>query len=359
MLDWRTIARLKPNHRFGMANGGWAYDAYPELETLDAGKAITVAELEGPGVITNFHSTQHGIWAADMSTLLSPAHYARGIIFEVYYNGESTPSVRVPLADFHADGCGGRARHFTSLFVEKAPESYNCFIPMPFERSARVVLRNDTDRDIHNYSFVEWERLPTWENGLGYFHAAWKRFAFPLHADSDEHFFHVDGAGAFLGRSWSVCTDEPFFEGFHFVMEANNEYRLDGETRPRADYLGTEDSFGFSWGFRRLFSGLHNGINDVQHEIPARLSLYRFHAANAIQFAKSLDLRVNWSHEWRSNRAFQERIAARHAAGRGWIDYATTFYWYQQHVGFPHEPLLPLAERARDVLIPNPNVTTT
>lgn len=34
------ITRIKPHARFGMCNGGWAYDAYPELETLDAGRAM-------------------------------------------------------------------------------------------------------------------------------------------------------------------------------------------------------------------------------------------------------------------------------------------------------------------------------
>jgi len=32
----KNLARMKSNE-FGSCNGGWAYDAYPELETLDAG----------------------------------------------------------------------------------------------------------------------------------------------------------------------------------------------------------------------------------------------------------------------------------------------------------------------------------
>ena len=354
MLDWRSIARLKPRHRFGMANGGWAYDAYPELETLDAGKRITVADLKGPGVITNFHSTQHGIYAADPCTLKPPAYYARGVVLEVYYNGASTPGVCVPIGDFHGDGNGGRARHFTSLFVEKAPETYNCFIPMPFEHAARVVLRNDTDQNLSNYSFVEWEQLPEWEHDLAYFHATWQRRAFQLHGDTNFHAFHLDGAGSFVGRTWGVCTDEPTFDDFHFVMEANNEFRLDGEERPRADYLGTEDSFGFSWGFRSLFSGLYNGINDVQHETPSLLSLYRFHGANAMGFSESLDLKVNWSYEWRTNTEFQAKLAELRDTDRGWVDYATTFYWYQQHAGYDHAPMPPMDERAALLLHPNP-----
>jgi len=345
----KDIARLK-NHDFGSCNGGWAYDAYPELETLDAGRSITIADIKGPAVITNIHSTQHFTGDGSLSVDENKAVNARGILLEIYYNDVDAPSVQVPLGDFFADGCCGKARHFSTPFVEKAPESYNCFIPMPFETSARVVLRNETSYNLGNYSFVEFEKLPSWEKDLGYFHATWKRFAFQLHGRTDQHFLHIDGKGHLIGCAWSICTDEPFFKEFHFVMEGNNEIRIDGEKDPRADYLGTEDSFGFSWGFREPFIGIHNGINFVQHETPSMLSIYRFRDINAIRFNKSLDIRIDWSHEWLGNENFQKAIAELYAKDHGWVDYATTYYWYQESVGYDHTPLMPLDERMRPIL---------
>jgi len=354
ITNWKDITRLNNQRNFGSCNGGWAYDAYPELETLDAGRSITIATIEGPGVITNIHSTQHFIRDNELSEDERKALSARGVILEIYYNGIPTPAVQVPLGDFFGDGCGGRARHFSTPFVEKAPESYNCFIPMPFEQSARVVLRNETAYNLSNYSFVEFERMPSWEDGLGYFHATWKHGAFQLHSKTDQHFLHIDGCGHLIGRTWSVCTDEPFFKDFHFVMEGNNEIRLDGEEEPRADYLGTEDSFGFSWGYRQPFIGVYNGINFVQHETPSLLNIYRFRGTNVVRFAKSFDLRIDWSNEWTAHERFQQEIAGLHSKGRGWIDYATTYYWYQQRVGYKHEDLISLAERAKPILHPNP-----
>ena len=354
MITNFEITKLNNQGNFGSCNGGWAYDAYPELETLDAGRCITIAEIKGPAVITNIHSTQHFIGDNELSEVERKALSARGVILEIYYDDIATPAVRVPLGDFFGDGCGGRARHFSTLFVEKAPESYNCFIPMPFEKSARVMLRNTTAYNLANYSFVEFERLPAWEDELGYFHATWKRFAFQLQGNTDRHFFHLDGCGHLIGRAWSICTDEPFFKGFHFVMEGNNEIRLDGEANPRADYLGTEDSFGFSWGFREPFIGIHNGMNFIQPENPSMLNIYRFRNTNVIRFLKSFDLRIDWSNEWTKNEDFQRKIAELHAQGGGWIDYATTYYWYQKEVGYKHEDLIPLAERVKAILHPNP-----
>lgn len=349
----KDMARLRDGQDFGSCNGGWAYDAYPELETLDAGRCITIADIKGPAVITNIHSTRHFIMDEALSEDDRKAMAARGIVIEIHYNDMDTPAVRVPLGDFFGDGCGGRARHFSTPFVEKAPESYNCFIPMPFEESARVMLRNETEYNLMNYSFVEFERLPSWESDLGYFHATWKRFAFQLSGNTDQHFFHIDGCGHLIGRAWSICTDESFFRDFHFVMEGNNEVRIDGEDPPRADYLGTEDSFGFSWGFRQPFTGIYNGMNFVQNEKPSMLSIYRFRGLNAIRFSKSYDLRIDWSHEWTQNENFQREIADLNSKGRGWVDYSTTYYWYQKTAGYDHKPLMPLTERSKAVLYPN------
>lgn len=353
MISWRDLPRLRTQSSFGSCNGGWAYDAYPDLEPLNAKSNINIANISGPAVITNFHSTQHFISHDKLSSHERKALAARGIILEIYYNDSKTPSVMVPLGDFFADGCNGKAMHFTTPFVEKAPESYNCFIPMPFEGSARVMLRNDTPYNFANYSFVEFEKLPTWDKDLGYFHATWKRFAFQLHGKTDEHFFHIDGCGHLIGRAWSVCTDEPLFNGFSFVMEGNNEVRIDGSENPVADYLGTEDSFGFSWGFQKPFAGVYNGINFIQNETPSMLSIYRFHGANAIRFNSSFDLRVDWSHEFKNNKDFQKRLEDIYNQGNGWIDYATTYYWYQKEIGFQHEPLLPLDERVKEFLKSN------
>ncbi|MDW8101187.1 MAG: DUF2961 domain-containing protein [Anaerolineae bacterium] len=215
----------------------------------------------------------------------------------------------------------------------------------------------DTAYNLANYSFVEFERLPSWEDDLGYFHATWKRFAFQLHGETDLPFFRVEGRGHLLGCAWSICTDEPFFRGFHFIMEGNNEFRIDGEEKPRADYLGTEDAFGFSWGFRKQFSGLYNGINFLKSERPSLVSVYRFRGPNVLRFNQSLALRVNWSHEFKQDQESQARLAEMRRAGRGWVDYATTYYWYQEAIGYEHDALIPLAERVATVLHPNLGTT--
>lgn len=340
---------IQPNRKTRMSNGGWAYDSYPELEKLDAGATITIAEIEGPAVIHCIHTTQHFVMTTGgLSEEERKALGARGILLTIYFDGQPDPAVRVPLGDFFADGCCGKADHFTTPFVEKVPESYNCYFPMPFRRSARIQLTNETSYDLHNYSFVEYELLDEWEERLGYFHATWDRFDFQLNPDTNRSFLELEGSGHLVGRSMSLSTAQPFFKDFFFIMEANNEFYIDGSKRPVVDYLGTEDSYGFSWGFRKTFAGLFCGINHLRTEFPIELSIYRFLTGNCIRFEKELKLRLNWQNEFRHWPDFAEFAAQLNEINRqdtAHVDYAMTYYWYQDHIGYPHAPLLPLAER--------------
>ena len=133
--------------RTGFSNGGWTLDRYQDLDRLDPRASITVADLKGPGVITHFHTTRH----------YRPEITTRGVVLLIYFDGADEPAVQSPLGDFFGDGCNGKSMDFTTPLIECAPGSYNVYIPMPFKTAARVVLRNDTDVRLDNYSYVEWE----------------------------------------------------------------------------------------------------------------------------------------------------------------------------------------------------------
>jgi len=267
---------------------------------------------------------------------------------EIWFEDAGRPAVMCPLADFFGDGCNGQSMYFTSDLVECAPWSYNGYFVMPFKSRARVILRNDSDSDIMNYSYVEWETLPNWEDCLGYFHATYHRKCFQLTRDTDETFLEVNGGGHLLGRQFSVVTDEPFFHGFHTVMEGNNEVDIDGQSR-RLDYLGTEDSFTFSWGFRETFIGRRVGMTLNEHGDLNRLSIFRFHDHMPIRFTKSLKWHINW----RQEKLFVGKPKWRKSVARDgcWVDYATVFYWYQNHPGaYEHQPLPAPSERQKTLL---------
>ena len=188
------IAVIRPDTRTGFSNGGWNLDRYADLEPLTAGASITVADLKGPGIIRSIHCTRH-----------VPAElFARGIVLEIWFDNADRPAVFCPLADFFGDGCNGGSINFSSHLVECAPWSYNTYFPMPFQKRARVILRNDTDKDTANYSFVEWEPLVEWKPSYGYFHATYRRRFFQLTPKTSEIILDLEGAGQVVGRQFSI-----------------------------------------------------------------------------------------------------------------------------------------------------------
>lgn len=335
------LAVIQKDATTGFANAGWKYDRYSDLPSLDAERRMVVADLKGPGIIRHIHTTRHQ----------NPDLNARGIVLEITFDDAAEPAVSCPLADFFGDGCNGKSMYFSTPLIECAPWSYNGYFPMPFAKRAQVVLRNDTPQDAMNYSYVEWEPLPKWNPELGYFHATWRRTAFPLTKDTEVTLFTAQGPGHLVGRQFSVVTDEPLFRNFNFVMEGNNEVDIDGRERA-LDYLGTEDSFTFSWGFQSQFAGLRAGMPFIGKDSPAMLSIYRFHDHSPIRFARQLTWSIDWSHE----RSFTARPewAKRVQAGGCWVDYATVFYWYQDRPGdYQHEPLPAIDQRRLPLLHPN------
>ena len=338
--DMMNLALIKKEVKTGFSNGGWEADRYKDMETLDAHKSIVIADVKGPGVIRHIHTTRH--YQRNVST--------RGVVLLIYFDGSDEPAVHCPLGDFFGDGGNGKSMDFSTPLIECAPGSYNTYIPMPFKTSAKVVLRNDTDIDLDNYSYVEWEPLAQWYPQLGYFHATYQRQAFQLDQDTRVTFFHTTGSGHLLGRQFTVATDEPLFKNFHFVMEGNNEVDIDGQER-RLDYLGSEDSFTFSWGFQSTFAGCRAGMPLVRTGDLNLLSIYRFHDHMPIRFTKELTWSINWKHEFWKTPQWLKPIRQRRQQGGCWVDYASVFYWYQDApAGFTHQPMEPMDERIQDLL---------
>ena len=331
------LAVLKPEYKSCFSNGGWKYDRYKDLESLDAGKSIVIADLKGPGIINHIHICRH-----------HPEElFSRGIVLIIYFDDANEPAVYCPLADFFGDGSNGNSMDFSSDLIECAPWSYNAYFPMPFKKSAKVILRNDTKKDAMDYSYVEWERIPRWKGEYGYFHATYKRMSFQLNISTYKVFFKVKGMGHFIGRQFSISTDDPFYrDGFNFIMEGNNEISIDSKDRT-FDYLGTEDSFTFSWGFSKVFAGLYAGMPLIQLGDTSYLSIFRFHDHMPIRFNKELEWKINWEHELDGkSKDYLPIIKKTIENGEGYVDYATVFYWYLNVPGgYVHDSLAPIEER--------------
>ncbi len=130
------------------------------------------------------------------------------------------------------------------------------------------------------------------------------------------------------------------------------------KAEPSINYLGSECAFNFGWGWQTVFNGYKVGVNLRNPNAGESLvSTYRFRDRDVIRFRQSLDLTLNWTHEFRTIPQLTkilDRIKQRNAEGGGWVEYAATTYWYSLHPEGKDEPLSPLADRIKSLLHPNP-----
>ena len=96
------------------------------------GDSIVLADFEGAGIINR-------IW---MTIIDRNPKALRSIVLEMYWDNASTPAVSVPLGDFFGIGLGRRTAFQSALFTDPEGKSFNCYIPMPFRKHAKIVFKN-------------------------------------------------------------------------------------------------------------------------------------------------------------------------------------------------------------------------
>ncbi len=309
-----------PNFPFSRAaeelGQGWKVSPFLKPK---AGESLTIMDVEGPGVIEH-------IWIA---TETSWEDNGRACVLRFYWDNEDTPSVEVPLTDFFAVG-NDRFAPVNSLVVIVNPTAaLNCYWPMPFRHHARITFTNELSRTLnlltYQIDFIKTE-IP---QGLGYFHAQWRRATTERSNPAHTLLDGVRGSGQYVGTfiAWAQLSDGWFGEG-------EVKFYIDGDKQfPTICGTGTEDYFGGSYGFPEVFSTAYTG-NTLKREEgngPRLWSLYRWHIMDPVRFQSDFRAAIQ-ALGWWPNARYQPLAD----------DVASVAYWYQQepHAPFPQFPPL-------------------
>jgi hypothetical protein len=78
----------------------------------------------------------------------------------IYWDGKTHPSVECPLGDFFAVRNGlSRPVNLIPVRVPADGGARNCYWPMPYRKSARLTVSNDSLRRYdHFYYYVDWQQ---------------------------------------------------------------------------------------------------------------------------------------------------------------------------------------------------------
>src|SRR5580765_896519 len=283
------------------------------------GQTHVLLDAKGPGVITHMWITFLGPEPQDWAKSGSANH--QEMLLRIYWDGRERPAVEAPLGDFFVNCFGARREVISLPVVVEDADSYNCFWPMPFRKSARIELVNQSQKQISLlYYNIDWmkKRVP---RNTPYFYAQYRQ-EYPCEHGKDYVVLDTTGKGHYVGTVLAVRTRSPEWFG-----EGDEKIYIDGEPKASIWGTGTEDYFLSAWGLK-VCSTPYAGVPyfDQWGIVGGHTSAYRWHINDPIVFNKGI--KVTFEHfGWISpdenpqhkNTSWNERED----------DYSSVAFWYQ------------------------------
>lgn len=289
---------------------------------IPAGETFEMANIDGSGIIKH-------IWITDNC----PKN--RMLVIRMYWDGSDTPSVEVPLGDFFASAEHQNYAQLTSLPVCVNPKrAFNCYWDMPFYKKCRMTIENLHSEDVTVYYQVDYV-IGEIQEGLGYFHAQFRRTNPLTYKENYTILENVEGNGHYVGTYmfWGVNNTGWWGEGeIKFYLDGDKEY-------PTICGTGTEDYFCGSWNFDiggkyqefcTPYAGLSKIIRpDGLYSSQQRFSMYRWHIQDPVYFKKDIKVTIQ-ALGWRSEKRYLPLQD----------DISSVAFWYQDSIckSFPKFP---------------------
>jgi hypothetical protein len=326
-----ALARLrnyKTRRSSSWDRSGGNNDAVP----IEPGQSAAMLEVAGPGVVTH-------IWVTINSQ--DPMHL-KNLVLRAWWDGESTPSVEVPIGDFFGLGLAEYYTYQSALLAVAPIKALNSYFQMPFSTAAKITVSNEGAIKTDSFYFaVDYVLLPGIPADVARFHAQYRQAApcKPWTGDwTNEYvpaindkknldgkdnyvFMEATGRGHFVGVTHSVEQNQNQWFG-----EGDDMIFIDGDPLPTINGTGTEDYYNGAWDFGlQPFGFQHNGAPYMvdPERLGGRYCLYRWHIESPITFEKSIKVTIEHGH-------------ANHRAD----NFYSTAYWYQTepHAAFPSLP---------------------
>jgi hypothetical protein len=251
------------------------------FNVLKAGESKTLLDVKGAGIIKRIWMTM-----TDANPVM-----LRSLRIDMYWDGSEKPAVSVPLGDFFGVGLGRMAAFQSALFADPEGRSFNSYVPMPFKRHARIVVTNESDKEVmllfYDIDFLRLNKLP---GDALYFHAYWSRNNHIKLGQDFEVLPKVEGKGRFLGCNLGIIADTAAY-GNSWWGEGEIRMYLDGDNgHPSIAGTGTEDYIGTGWGMG-VFSQLYQGCT-VADTKKHQWAFYRYHIPDPVYFRKDCKIAI-------------------------------------------------------------------
>ncbi len=329
----------------GVRGGG--HKGSPCIEWVRPSQIMTLLDVEGCGTIRH-------IWMT-----FPPYHpdLYRGLVIRMYWDGQDIPSVECPVGDFFGLSHAVYRQMDTELMSVQSSNGLNCFIPMPFRKSARITVENDSERTFSVFFYqVDYTLGDKHPDETGCFHAQFRRSnCNPFHSD----YVILDGVcgkGRYLGTVLgvrSVCMPNAWWG------EGEVKMYFDGESSPTVCGTGAEDYAGCAWGLEECTTSRQGcSLCDRDRQL---YSFYRWHTADPIFFNESFRITImqmGFGEKESAERELGDDFVCYRAAGADddfcyfdrSDDYSSVAYWYQTLPTKKFPPFPSREERLKDLV---------
>jgi hypothetical protein len=289
-------------------------------DRIEAGQTHVLADLEGPGVITHIWMTflhEPHFWVTD------GAANHQEMLLRIYWDDREEPDVEVPVGDFFGCCFGKRMELISYPVVVEDGDSYNCFWHMPFRKSARIEVVNQSTKPIRKlYNNIDWIKKESLPENTMYFCAQYRQ-EYPARTGEDYLVLDAKGKGYYVGTVYAVRTRSPSWFG-----EGDEKIYIDGEKKPSIRGTGTEDYFLSAWGLKKN-STPYFGVPYLNHpdRIVGQMTCsYRWHIHDPLVF--NTGIRVTFeTFGWMSADENKEHKA--HSWNEREDDFTSVAFWYQ------------------------------
>lgn len=238
---------------------------------VKVGETIVLADINGSGTIRR-------MWA----TLAKRNKEAlRGLKIEIYWEDAKTPAVQAPFGDFFCHQLGNMSTFENDCFSSPEGRSFVCYIPMPFRKSAKVLLINESGEENLIYYEVDCTINEDHDENVLYFHSYWRRENYTTLRKDMDILPRIKGKGRFIGCNVGIRL-HPELTNFWWG-EGEVKIYLDGDSEyPTLCGTGTEDYIATAYG-QGVFSNRFQGCTYISEE-KDMYSFHRFHIPDPVYF---------------------------------------------------------------------------
>ena len=289
---------------------------------LEAGEAVTLCDVEGPGTIRHIWVTTQG----------EPVNL-RSMVVRAWWDGQEHPSIECPVGDFMGIAHGQVRAYQSAVHSVGRNAGMNIWLPMPFTKRAKLTMTNEGAKKSVLFYQIDYTIKDELPDDVGRLHVLFRRENPTTLKKDFELLPKREGKGRFIGSVVGIHALSPNWWG-----EGEIKVYLDGDADfPTICGTGSEDYVGLSWGIQDT-PFLYNGCSLDEK---GYVCMYRWHLPDPILWKK--DARVTIQQIGWGNGLYERQD-----------DWSAATFWYERVPSAPLPKFPDVKARTADVIPPAP-----